>query len=126
MKLLFVTAGLMFPLMSYAQDLQISTDEFLMYLLQSLGGFKGASSLVVAGLIVQIFIKFLNSDLSGKIFAGFKGFWKLAIVSFLSVVSGVISLMLNGVSLGAALLHSSTLAAIMVLLNQFVQQYQKK
>lgn len=117
----------MFPMMAFAQDAPIPTDQFLMFILQSIGGIKGASALAIVGISVQIVIKFLSSDLCNQVFKGFSGFAKLITVSSLTLISGVLSLMISsGMGLGAALLHSSTLAAFMVLIDQIIKQFKNK
>lgn len=123
---MFMMIMFMVPAIAFAQDAAIPTDQFLMYLLQSLGGLKGASALAIIGLVVQIIVKFLNSDLSNQVFKNFSGFGKLVSISALTIVSGVITLIIQGMSPLAAIFHSTTLAAIMVLVNQFAQQYKKQ
>ena len=100
--------------------------DFLKLLVESLGGLKGASTLAIVAVVVQLLIKFLNLPIAGGIFGAAKGWLKLAIVTFLTIVSGVTGLMIEGLSLGAALLHSTTLAAFMVFLNQIFQHFWAK
>lgn len=102
----------------------IPAQDFIGFLLQSLGGFKGASSLVVAGLVVQIIMKFLGTDIAGQLMAKLPGNIKIIIVTGLTLVSGVLGLMtVGGLSLGAALIHSATLSALMVFGNQIYKQF---
>lgn len=103
------------------------TSEFLKYLVDSLGGLKGASSLVIAGAVVQALIKAMSLPAVGKWFTETQGHIKLLIVTGLTLVSGVIGLMTaGGLTLGAALVHSTTLAALMVFANQIIQHWPKK
>lgn len=103
------------------------TSEFLKYLIDSLGGLKGASSLVIAGAVVQALIKAMSLPAVGKWFKETQGHIKLLIVTGLTLVSGVIGLMTaGGLTLGAALVHSTTLAALMVFANQVIQHWPKK
>lgn len=90
----------------------------IMAFLAALGGLKGASSLAIAAAAVQAIMLLLRSSLGS-----FAGKFKLLIVLLLSVVSGVIALKLNGVELGAALLHSSTMASFQVFANQVYKQF---
>ena len=90
----------------------------IMAFLAALGGLKGAGSLAIAAAVVQAIMLLLRSSLGS-----FAGKAKLTIVLLLSVVSGVIALKLNGVELGAALLHSSTMASFQVFLNQVYKQF---
>lgn len=117
----------LFPFAALAQDASIPTDQFLLFLIQSLGGLKGASVLAIVGVAVQIIIKFLSSDLCNQIFKGFTGAAKLLTVSGLTIASGVISLIaVSGMSPVAAIFHSTTLAALMVFVNQLIQHFSKK
>lgn len=104
----------------------IPVSSFLEALLASLGGFKGASGLAVAGLVVQLLIKLLKTDLMGKLFDKIDGIWKLVIIMTLTYASGVITLVLQGVDWGAALIHSTTLASLMVLGNQVYKHFTEK
>lgn len=98
----------------------ISNEDFISLLFQSLGGMAGASSLAIAGLIVQLLIKFMSAPMFGEVFKELPNGKKLLFVSFLSLAAGTISLMAGpaALSLGAALIHSSNLAALMVFGNQ--------
>lgn len=86
--------------------------------LKSIGGWAGMGALGIAMIIVQGLMLLFKSSL-----ASFAGKWRLLIVSFLSLASGVIALKLMGVAdWGAVLMHSSTLAAIQVFINQLWKQ----
>lgn len=101
-----------------------NTSDFLKLLIDSLGGLKGASSLVIAGVVVQLLIKAMSLPAVGKLFSEAQGWLKLVIVTGLTLVSGVIGLMTaGGLTLGAALVHSTTLAALMVFGNQIIQHF---
>lgn len=125
-----------FPLVAIAQEvvapapatgsplIDQHTSEFLKLLIDSLGGLKGASSLAIAGVVVQLLIKAMNLPAVGKLFSEAQGWLKLLIVTGLSLVAGVIGLMTaGGLTLGAALVHSTTLAALMVFGNQLIQHF---
>ncbi len=103
-----------------------STYDFFQFLLASLGGLKGASALVAAGVLVQLAVKFLSTGFFNKLFLKISGAAKLMIVSGLTLVSGVLGLMSQGVSLGVALAHSSTLAAAMVFIDQVYKHFSEK
>ncbi len=104
----------------------IPISAFLEALLASLGGIKGASGLALAGMVVQLVIKLLKTDLMGKLFQKIDGVWKLVIILSLTYVSGVLSLMMQGVDLGAALIHSTALASLMVLGNELYKHFTQK
>lgn len=96
-------------------------DQFVMLLFQSLGGLPGMSALAIAGVATQLVAKFLNTQLMSKVWQQIPGIWKIVSVLSLTLVGGVLGMMSQGVSLGAALVHSTTLSALMVLANQIYQ-----
>ncbi len=107
---------------------EVSTTEFLQLLIQSLGGLKGAGTLTIVALVVQLIIKFMSSELAGKVFKTMSAIQKIAIVTGLTVVGGVLALMLppTSLSLGAALVHSTTLTAAMVFANEIYKGFIEK
>lgn len=123
--LTFVSLMFLFalPMLAFGQEAvdlskELPIQDFVMSLVESIGGFKGASSLAIAAAVVQLVMKFFRTSL-----ASFAGKYKLVIVYLLSVVSGVMSMKLAGVDLFAAFLHSNTLAAIQVFGNQVYKQF---
>lgn len=109
-------------LKAFADDAVIppTADEFGA-LLASLGGLKGASFVAIAVVVVQGIMLLLRSKLGEM-----AGKYRLLIVYLLSVVGGVLALRIAGVDLGAALLHTQTLAALQVLVNQVIKQFFQK
>jgi len=106
---------------------EVPTADFLAFLFQSLGGVKGMSTLAIVGVVVQILIMFLKTPIASSIFVKLGGFWKLALVLTLTLVGGVLGLMsASGLSLGAALVHSTTLSAFMVLANEVYKHFTEK
>ena len=102
----------------------VTDTDFIGFLIQSLGGLKGASTLAIVAIVVQILIKFLGTDLFGKVFKNVSGAVKLLIVTGLSLVAGVVGLMsVEGLTIGAALVHSTTMTAFMVFANQLYKQF---
>jgi hypothetical protein len=104
---------------------QVNPDQdFLALLLKSLGGLNGASALAIAGIAVQLLIKLMSTSWLGQWFPKLNGGLKILIVTGLSLVSGVLALMLppTSLTLGAALMHSTTMTAFMVFGNQLYQQ----
>lgn len=121
--------ALFLPVFAFAQEAvpaPISNDDFLKLLIESIGGAKGASALVIAGIVVKVLLAFLSSNFFNQFFKNVSGAVKLLIVSALSLASGVIALMVSGLPLGAALVHSSTLTAFLVLFNQIYKQFIEK
>jgi hypothetical protein len=117
---------MLFPFMVFAEDapVVVPNQEFLGFLIQSIGGFSGASTLVAVGLVVQILMKFIGTPWADLLFGAASGKWKLLIVAVLSLAGGVLGLMTaGGLTLGAALVHSATLTAVMVLFNQVYKQF---
>lgn len=118
------------PLILLAQDVPppVSDHEFVLYLIQSLGGFSGAKALAVVYLVAQILIKFVATPLFDKIFGKkMDADTKLLVVSVLTLVTGITTLMnVEGLPFGMALLHSTTLLAISVLINQIYKKFFSK
>jgi hypothetical protein len=104
----------------------VPVDIFLQALLASIGGLKGAGGLAIAGAVVQLIVMLAKLDILGGLWAKIGGIWKLVVVLSLSYVSGVLSLVASGVSIGAALIHSTTLSALMVLGNELYKHFAEK
>lgn len=96
--------------------------DFLMLLLTSLGQLKGLSALGVALLVTQLVSHALNTVSGQKV----AGKYRLALIFGLSIVTGVLGLVSQGVSLPAALLHSNTFAAYQVFAHQLYKQFFEK
>ena len=126
--LLAITASLLAMAFGFAQDIvaPIPTVDFLSFLVTSLGGVKGASALAIAGIVSKVLLSFVGSELFDKWFKGLEGGVKLFISLALSFVSGLIALKMSGVDWAAALVHSSTLSAFVVLSNQAYKQWFEK
>lgn len=94
--------------------------DFINLLIQSIGGLKGASTLVIVGVAVQLLLKLMNTTWI-KLDASIK----LLAVSGLGVVGGVVGLMVppNNLPIGAAIVHATTLTAFMVFFNQIYQKW---
>lgn len=113
--------GLLLPFSVFAQDLPPPSLDEIGQLLGSLGGLKGASALVIVGVVVQALMLVLRIPalkIADK--------YKLVAVALLSLVGGVVMLLKDGVPLGAALVHSSVLAAVQVFLHQIYKQFIEK
>lgn len=126
MKIFFITLlVLLAPIALMAQItlptevVEVDSGEALMFLLQSLGGFKGASTLAIVVLVSQLLMKFVATPL-----LKLDGAMKLLIISGLTIVGGVAGLMVQtGMDLGAALMHSSVLAALSTYVHQLYKQF---
>lgn len=106
---------------AFGQEIVEPSAQEIMNFLAALGGVKGASSLAIAALVVQGLMLLFRSSVGN-----FIGKYKLLTVLGLSLVSGVIALKLNGVDIGAAIVHSSTMASFQVFLNQLYKQFFEK
>ena len=119
----------MTSLVAFAQEVlpEVPTQDFISFLIQSLGGLKGAGTLAIVAAVVQILIMFLKTPLFGQLFKNVSGSIKLLIVTALSLVGGVVGLMsVEGLTIGAALVHSTTLTAFTVLAHQLYKQFIEK
>lgn len=99
---------------------QVSNDQLFQYLLDSIGGIKGASTLTIAYIIAQAILFFLLSPLFLSVFPKLANDGtKLLIAVAVHLIVGVLGLMLKeNLSIGLALTHSTTLASFAVLLDQ--------
>lgn len=132
MKFLLIPVLFILSFFVFGQDVPevlTPTDDFIKLFLASLGGIKGASVLAIVGIVLKLLFAFLNSELSGKI-----GFMrqmnpgiKLFIILVISYASGLITLMtVNGLGFGAAFIHSTSMSALIVLLNQGYKKFIEK
>jgi hypothetical protein len=101
----------------------ISEVAFLTKLVESLGGLGGMTALGIAALATQLIMLALKTSLAA---AKVPGKIRLLLVCGLSLVTGVLGLLAADVDFGAALLHSTTLAAFQVLLHQVKKQFVEK
>ena len=105
----------------------ITNDEFIKFLIQSIGGISGASTLVIVGIVVQVLMKFLSAPISGNLLGALNGNLKLLVVSGLSLVGGTVGLMsIEGLSFLSALVHSTTLNALLVFGHQIYKHFIEK
>ncbi len=102
---------------SMPTDLQ--PDESFTALLKVLGGLKGAGALSVALAVVQGLMLVFRTEK----FASWSGKWRLTVVSFLSVVAGVLASRVSGVDWLASFVNGGVLAAASVFGNQVFQQF---
>jgi hypothetical protein len=122
-KLGILFFGLFAAHVAFAQEAVDPTVDFLKLLIESIGGMKGASALAIAALVVQLIVRFLDLPFVGGWFGEKSGWIKLLIVSGLTMVAAPIGLVATGMSWPAALIHSATLSAVMVFVNQVMKQF---
>lgn len=104
----------------------IETDSIRL-LLKSAGGYLGVKALGASGSLIQILIRVLRSPGSDKFFQKQKPWVRLALISGLTFAITPIGLMtISGIPLAAAILHSATLNAFMVFLDQVMKKAPRK
>ena len=128
MKKLVLSLGiLLMPVLAFSSvpvDLsqEVPVQDFLAFLIQSMGGMKGASTLAVVAIILQGALILFRTSLLDK----FSGKYKLLIVYALSLVGGIVALMTQGIDFNAALIHSNSLAAYQVFFHQVIKHVAEK
>lgn len=111
---------------AWAQEVvPVTNEEFLKLLLESVGGYVGASTMAIVLISVKLIVAFLGTDFAGNWFKKLTGEGKLTIVLVLTFVGGVVGLMMppTNMALGAALLHSTSLSMFTVALNQIYKYF---
>ncbi len=115
------------PVITWAQDVVVPNDQFIMDLIQSIGGLKGAGAMGIALVVSQLLLKFLKTPIGGSLMKNVNGKAKLIIVSVITIASAVLSLKVStDISWIAALTHSSVLATISVYFHQFYKEFIEK
>jgi len=103
-----------------------ATPDFLDFLVASFNGIKGASVFGAAAIMVQLLIKAIDQPFAKRFFSNSSGLNKMLIVTGLTFAVTPLGLISGaGLGISAALVHSSTLTAFMVFLNQLYQQAQQ-
>jgi hypothetical protein len=115
-----VAAPAIQPVADLSQNIEVQ--DFLSFLVQSMGGLKGASSLAIVAMIVQGLVMVMRLKFADKFVHGYK----LLIVYGLSMVGGVLTLMSQGIDLQAALIHANSMAAYQVFFHQVIKQIAEK
>ena len=102
-------------------EVKLAGDEFLKYLIQSIGGIKGLKLLGIVGVVSQVIMRSMQTSFLG----GLAGKWRLMVVYLMNLIGGTTALMLgaDAMSLPAALLHSNTLANVSVFGHQAYKQF---
>lgn len=127
------TLFILVPFLVMAQELppvlteeEISNQDFLEFLLQSLNGVQGLTAMGIAALVTQIIVGALKTPLVGGYFQKLAGRFKLLIVSGISLASGIISLKVAGLDWTVIFVHSFVLTAAQVFAHQAFLQFVKK
>jgi hypothetical protein len=125
MKSIFIIASLLLTSISaYAQAAGdvIANDQFLMDLINSIGGLKGAGAVAIALVVAQLLIKFLKTPISGALLKKVSPNVVWAITSGLNILAVALGLIASGVSVTAALTHA---AVMMPLVNYLYGIYER-
>jgi hypothetical protein len=121
---------LLVPSLLFAQEIplqeNLDVQSYIKLLLESLGGFKGASSLAVVMVFIQIIMHSLRLPYFQSKLPPMVGKHKFLMIYFLSIVSGILALRIQGVDWMASLFHSNTLAAYQVFMHQAIKQAKEK
>lgn len=97
--------------------------DFLQYLLDSFNGVEGASIIASAGVLIQALLRSLDHPIVKRFLATHR-ISRTTLIASLTFLITPISLMGGaGLSVGAAVVHSSTLLAFIVFLNQAANEY---
>lgn len=105
---------------------QISNNDFFEYLVKSLGGATGATTIVIISILLQVFLKFLSTPMFGEVFKKATGKVKVSTFLVLSVLANVVGLVANaGLTWQTALLHSTTISLVIAAVVGVWKQYQK-
>lgn len=96
---------------------------FIQYLADSFNGVEGASILASAGLLIQALLRSLDNPIVQRFLAARKISRTTLIASLTFLITPIGLISGAGLSVGAALVHSSTLLAFIVFLNQAAAEY---
>ena len=125
MKSILVIATLLLTSVSaFAQEAgeAIANDQFLMDLINSVGGLKGASAVAIALVVAQLLIKLFKTPIGGSLLKKVSPNVVWAITSGLNILAVALGLVAGGVSVVAALTHA---AVLMPLVNYLYGIYER-
>lgn len=105
---------------------EVSNESFFASVSNAIGQMKGATTLGIVAILVQLIIQFLKTSYANHIFRKVSGEAKLSIVLGLTVVGTVIPLVGQGMEWAAALTSGAALSATMVFFNQIWKQFFKQ
>lgn len=81
------------------------------------------AGLGLVGGVIQVLMILLRTDIVIKYAGKMSAQVRFAIVAGLSLVGGIVALMAGGLTFGAAIMHSTTLAAFQVFFHQIYTMY---
>ncbi len=94
------------------------TGEEIKAFIASIGGLKGLGALGIVAIIVQALML-----LTKTAFANILGKWQLTLVYLFTLGGGIFVLKTTGLDWMSVFLHSTTLAALQVFVNQIIRQF---
>jgi len=125
LRMFIIISLVLMSTMAFCQEvLPVTTNEdFIKWVIATIGALKGASPYVIAGIVVELILKIFSTEMFGFMFKKLKGHVKLTIVLSLSYVAGVIALLISGETWMASLMNAASISAFLVLFNQIYKQY---
>lgn len=121
-------AGMFFSVFSFAQDALpvVGESDVLKSVFSFVTSYKEMSAFGIALAVVQLLRMILSLESLGSIFPSLTSKMKLVLITFLSLVSGIIALRVSGLSWLECIMHSGTLAAVQVFGHQFYKEFIQK
>lgn len=124
---LLITMSIFASIAVYAQALTDSvSDSFAFDQIMQIFQGPHLAGLALVAAVVQSLMLILRTEFVISRFGSASASVRLALVFLFSTIGGVVQLMSNGMTLHAALLHSTTLAAYQVLGHQLYTVYLEK
>ncbi len=122
--IMFALLVMMIPFALFAQEVPapISDIDAVQQILAVLTT-KGLSGLALVAAVVQVLMIALRSNYVIAKFGDLKGSTRITALLALTMVGGIVTLMMQGMTIIPAILHSTTIAAFQVLANQVYKQY---
>lgn len=122
--IMFALLVMMIPFALFAQEVPapISDIDAVQQILAVLTT-KGLSGLALVAAVVQVLMIALRSNYVIAKFGDLKGSTRITALLALTMVGGIVTLMMQGMAIIPAILHSTTIAAFQVLANQVYKQY---
>lgn len=122
--IMFALVVMMIPFALFAQEVPapISDIDAVQQILAVLTT-KGLSGLALVAAVVQVLMIALRSNYVIAKFGDLKGSTRITALLALTMVGGIVTLMMQGMTIIPAILHSTTIAAFQVLANQVYKQY---
>lgn len=105
------------PFYVFGQEVAPVTDAEWKAFFMSIGGLKGAGAMAIAAVVAQGLFLALRTKLGE-----YAGKFRFLAISFLTLVTGIVALKMTGLDWSSVLMHSTTLVAFQVFLNNAYKQ----